>query len=430
MKNKIQAIILTAAILIPTLSSAGCNKAGTTVPTGGEGSTVSAEETSRSESRTSSTTNQPYVTATASVSVTGDLLMHDPILTNNYNKANDTYDFSDIFTYLKPYVQKSDFAVANLEVTLAGDKIPYRGYPCFNCPDAIVDATQDAGFDMLLTANNHSNDSWLSGILRTADVLKQKGMDFTGTRSTSGDKPYLIKNINGIKVGFMNYTYESRRKDGVRYLNVALDVNAAPLVNSFHYQDLDGFYNQAAASINQMKDEGAEAIVMFIHWGVEYKLKPNNTQKKIAQKLCDLDVDVIIGGHPHVIQPLEILKSKDGNQIVCLYSTGNAVSNQRIYRASIKTGHTEDGILFTATFSKYSDGMVKVTGLDALPTWVHLYDKNGRDVFQIVPLDKKLDWKQDLGLQNSEDGVDNAKKSYDRTIALVKDGLDEFKRIA
>jgi poly-gamma-glutamate synthesis protein (capsule biosynthesis protein) len=179
-----------------------------------------------------------------------------------------------------------------------------------------------------------------------------------------------------------------------------------------------------------MKDEGAEAIVMFIHWGVEYKLKPNNTQKKIAQKLCDLDVDVIIGGHPHVIQPLEILKSKDGNQIVCLYSTGNAVSNQRIYRASIKTGHTEDGILFTATFSKYSDGMVKVTGLDALPTWVHLYDKNGRDVFQIVPLDKKLDWKQDLGLQNSENGVDNAKKSYDRTIALVKDGLDEFKRIA
>ena len=226
----------------------------------------------------------------------------------------------------------------------------------------------------------------------------------------------------------MNYTYESRRAgDKVLKRNARTKDS---LVNSFSYGDLDSFYDEVKTRINQMKEEGADALVLFIHWGDEYKLTPNNTQKKIARKMCELGIDVIIGGHPHVIQPLEIIKSVDGRHTtVCLYSTGNAVSNQRIYRASIKTGHTEDGILFIVTFSKYRDGRVEVTGLDALPTWVHLYKQNGREAFQIVPLDVSGDLKNKFGLQYSEDGFENAMKSYQRTMAIVKDGLKEFENL-
>ena len=113
-----------------------------------------------------------------------------------------------------------------------------------------------------------------------------------------------------------------------------------------------------------MKEEGADALVLFIHWGGEYKLTHNNTQKKIARKMCELGIDVIIGGHPHVIQPLEIIKSVDGRHTtVCLYSTGNAVSNQRIYRASIKTGHTKTEYCLSLPFQNTGTAGLR------LPVW-------------------------------------------------------------
>lgn len=426
--------MLAVPVIILFAITVGCADFGQRETAGAGYAAQTASSAATGGSKTAPAVPEPVsaVVSTATLAATGDLLMHDPILTNNYDEQTGSYDFSGIFTYIKPYVQKYDFAVANLEVTLAGnDRIPYRGYPCFNCPDEIVDAAKDAGFDMLLTANNHSNDSGLNGILRTAAVLAQKNMGYTGTRHSEQEKPYRIQNVNGINIGMMNYTYESRRAGDKRYLNVMLEQRAIPLVNSFSYGDLDSFYDEVKTRINQMKEEGADALVLFIHWGDEYKLTPNNTQKKIARKMCELGIDVIIGGHPHVIQPLEIIKSADGKHTtVCLYSTGNAVSNQRIYRASIKTGHTEDGILFIVTFSKYGDGRVEVTGLDALPTWVHLYKQNGREVFQIVPLDVSRDLKNKFGLQNSEDGFENAMKSHQRTMAIVKDGLKEFEKLA
>ena len=127
-------------------------------------------------------------------------------------------------------------------------------------------------------------------------------------------------------------------------------------------------------------------------------------------------------------QPLEILTAPDGGRTVCLYSMGNAVSNQRIYRASIKTGHTEDGVLFSVTFRRTGDGPVHISGVDVLPTWVNLYQDGGRDVFQIVPLDTAKDWRTAFDLARSaDDGPANAENSYERTMALVRDGLEAFR---
>ncbi len=155
------------------------------------------------------------VTLEGTLLSTGDLLMHDPILEAAYSKTDNTYDFSRIFTHIAPYVEKADLAVANLEVTLAGDtKYPYRGYPRFNCPDAIVTAAKAAGFDLLLTANNHTNDSGLFGIRRTMEALERMDMSYTGTRKSDRDKRYRVADVGGIPVGLINYTYQAARADG------------------------------------------------------------------------------------------------------------------------------------------------------------------------------------------------------------------------
>ena len=145
-------------------------------------------------------------------------------------------------------------------------------------------------------------------------------------------------------------------------------------------------------AIANMKQDGAEVIVVYMHWGNEYRLTTTQTQRTMAQKLCDLGVDVIVGAHPHVVEPVDLLTSTvSGKNTLCVYSMGNAISNQRVEEPSItmKSGHTEDGMLFSFTVTKYSDGSVRLTDAAVLPTWVHLYSKT----YQIIPLDKTVsDW--------------------------------------
>ncbi len=371
-----------------------------------------------------------YVLSTANIGSTGDILIHSPLLPANYDEHSKTYNFEKIFTHLTPYIKKLDYSVINLEVTLADNN--FSGYPLFRSPDNLIDSAKNSGFDMFLTATNHSNDGGASGFTRTIEVLKNKNVDFIGTRLNSDDKKYIIKDINGIKVGMVNYTYGNISGDGVISVNgiPATSVNSR-LINVFDYSHLDSFYAEQANIISEMAQSGIDKIIYYMHWGNEYELKPNSTQKAIAQKLCDLGVDVIVGGHPHVIQPMDMLHSDiSGKDTICIYSVGNSVSNQRQEVMDIKSGHTEDGVLFSVQFTKYSDGTVLTSGIDILPTWVHLYRaQNGKKVYQIVPLDKNINWNNSFNLTASTSGVERANKSYNRTIQLLSDGQQKAKSI-
>lgn len=368
--------------------------------------------------------------STATVVATGDLLMHEPIF-NNAKQSDGTYNFDNIFTYLSEYAGKADYAVANLETTLRGieDGYSYKGYPQFNCPDSIVDATKLAGFDMLLTANNHSYDTRYKGMIRTLEVIDQKGLDRLGIIKEETEKRYTVKEINGIKIGMICYTYETDTDpDDVALNGIALNDDAAKRVNAFSYGELDTFYETIDGQFKAMKADGAEALVLFIHWGDEYQTKQNKKQSAIAQKLCDLGVDVIVGGHPHVVQPIDLLTSESdpSHKTVCLYSMGNAVSNQRRERMNLKTGHTEDGVLFEFTFAKYSDGTVVLEDADILPTWVNMFTSKatGKKVYQIIPLDtEKTDWKEAFDLTDTS--KKKAEESLARTQKIVGDGLKE-----
>ncbi|MGN1443616.1 MAG: CapA family protein, partial [Acutalibacteraceae bacterium] len=371
----------------------------------------------------------PVKENTVTIGSTGDVLIHKPILEAAYSSSTGSYDFNNIFTYCSSEMKNCDYFVANLETTLAGTENgrKYSTYPMFNSPDSVADALKNAGVDCLLTANNHCYDSSALGVTRTQQVVKEKGFDYVGTRLSEQGAKYFVKNIGGIKFGFTCYTYETDPPQaGRKALNgILVDTETAPLVNSFDYNNLEAFYTDIKSQLYAMKKKGADVLVVYLHWGIEYSLSANDYQKNIAQKLCDMGVDVIIGGHPHVVQPVDLISSTNSShKTVCIYSMGNMVSNQRRQYMPIKDGHTEDGVFFEMRFAKYSDGSVVFERIRVIPTWVHLYTEGGKSVYNIVPLSYDLDSKADsLGLNKSSTGLSLAKASYERTMNLVGEGV-------
>ncbi len=375
---------------------------------------------------TSTISKTEFKETAATVISTGDIMVHSPQLNGAYNSATSEYDFTPYFKEISAYFKNADLSIGNLEVTFGGNEgRAYSGYPTFNTPDSLADAIKDAGFNLLLTSNNHCYDTGLSGLKRTAQVLKQKGIEFTGTRETEDAPTYIIKKVNNINIGIINYTYETSPADpleGRKYLNGSLiNTEANGLINSFNYNNIESFYTDIGAKLNEMKNSGAEYTVVYIHWGNEYKTTPNVHQKAIAQRLCNMGVNMIIGSHPHVIQPPELLTSEDSNHTaICLYSTGNAVSNQRQeLMTSCPTGHTEDGMLFEFTLKKTRDG-VFLNSIDLIPTWVNKYPVNGKNHYTIYPIENP----DDLGKYSfNSAALGKAQRSFERTRAIVAEGL-------
>ena len=366
-------------------------------------------------------------TLSATIGVQGDILMHLPVIETAVITGED-YDFTSVFRYITNYIQSYDYAVANLETTLAGSGRPYSGYPSFNCPDGIVTSVVDAGYDMLLTANNHCNDTQMDGFDRTLQQVRDAGLESLGTYLNDQEQKFSVIDVGGIQVGMICYTYATGLTDtGYPELN-GNPMRQGGKVNFFTNDDLDSFYQKLTSLLADMDAAGAEATVLYIHWGEEYHTEENATQQAIAQKVCDLGIDVIVGGHPHVVQPVDLLESTTdpNHKTVCIYSVGNAVSNQRRNLiSSCRTGHTEDGALFTVTFEKAPDGTVSVADADVIPTWVNMSTVNGQKEYNILPLDDTTrdQWKTSFNLTDTL--YQEAVASYDRTMAIVGDGLTE-----
>ena len=394
-----------------------------------QATTTQATTEPTTEATTEPTTEPPIIKeSTATVGAVGDILMHQALIDGGYDKTTKTYDYNYIFKWFTSAISQVDYAVANLEVTLGGNENrAYSGYPCFNCPDAIVDALKNAGFDLLLTANNHSYDTGAHGFSRTQQVIAEKGLPHIGSRPTEEDKNYIVADINGIKVGMINYTYNtSIYADGSVALNgIKLSKENSQLINTFGYNKLEDFYTKLAGELEAMHADGAEATVVYIHWGNEYQTTENSLQRTIAQNLCNLGVDVIVGNHAHVPQPVDFLTSeKDENQkTLCLYSTGNSVSN--IYKTTKFPVNTEDGMIFTFTFAKYSDGTVVIESARVIPTWVYRYfdESYVRKHLVLVMDDTVEDWQSAMELDDSQ--LKSCQDSYDRTMKIVSEGLEE-----
>ncbi len=252
----------------------------------------------------------------------GDAMQHQAQL-DAARKGKD-YDYTGYFDDIKPFVSVADYAVVNLETPVSTP--PYSGYPCFNAPPAFLDALADAGFDLFLTANNHTLDRGARGLRKTIEELDVRRLAHTGTfanDSARAESVPMIVNVNDFKIGFLNYTYGTNGispRDGV-----VVDYIDRPAIRR---------------DVENSRKAGAELICVCVHWGDEYKLLPNASQRYLADFLEAIGVDMIIGGHPHVIQPMELRPNKyyPDKNILLVYSLGNCVSN-------MKTADTRGGAL-------------------------------------------------------------------------------------
>lgn len=363
---------------------------------------------------------------TATVINTGDIILHSTVL-DGAKTGDGNYDFSAFFTQATNYFKAADLATANLEVTLGGTESgAFSGYPAFNAPDSVLDTIKNSGLNFLTTANNHCYDTGLFGLKRTVQQLRAKNIDFIGTKESDADPTYMIKDVNGVKIGMVAYTYENSSGAGQKSINGNIvKAEANSLINSFSYDRINAFYTEAQSVVKDMNQQGADAVVFYMHWGEEYQLNANTWQKTIAQKLCNIGVDVIVGGHPHVVQPIELIYSEDSqNTTVCLYSMGNAISNQRkeLMNPECTTGHTEDGVLFEFTFTKYGDGETALTAVDVIPTWVNKYRGGSGYQYTMYPLESAA-MAESYGFDAQT--LAKAKASFERTKKQIASGLTQ-----
>lgn len=305
-------------------------------------------------------------------------------------------------------------------------KKSFKGYPVFISPGSIVDALIDTGFNLLTLSNNHIMDGGTKGFFSTQQIIKEKGIDYIGIRESVNKKSYIVKEIKGVKIGISNYTFETPRSNGFKTINSQrVDKSIENLIDSFNGTSLKNDLAKMEDRIKQMKAEGAEVIVFNMHWGEEYSRKPNNTQKEIAKKLSDMGVDIIFAGHPHVLQPIEFIKSqKDDRETLVVYSMGNFISNQR--SEILKQPYGEDGIIVNITIKKnLKNNKITLGELSYVPTWVNRYENKENFVYEIVPLTDGLKNTLSYNLV-SDEAKQRAKKSEQNTLEIIENSSSKL----
>ena len=295
-----------------------------------------------------------------SLLIAGDLMQHMPQI-KSAKQSDGSYDYGECFAGIKAEVERADVAIANFETTLAGQ--PYSGYPQFSAPDDFLSAVQSAGFDIMLTANNHCVDTRRKGLERTLNMMDSLGMAHLGTYRTLDERertyPYLIEK-NGLRIVLLNFTY---------------DTNGIPVPQPCHVNLMDTL--EMAADLDKARQMKPDAIIALPHWGIEYQTLPSKEQREMAAWLLSHGVDHIIGGHPHVAQPLEL--RNDGRNLVA-WSMGNLVSNQ-------SKPNTYGGYMVRLDITKSG---LQTTLSDCYYTlyWVSRPPDNGyRHTYRILPID-------------------------------------------
>jgi poly-gamma-glutamate capsule biosynthesis protein CapA/YwtB (metallophosphatase superfamily) len=292
----------------------------------------------------------------------GDVMGHGMQITSAFDEKTNTYNYDDVFSPMASVFGLADFVIANLEVTLAGP--PYSGYPQFSSPDELVDGLTNAGVNVLVTANNHTVDRGKQGIIRTVNVLNDKGIPFAGAYKDSAHRALsypLIIEQNGIRLALLNYTYGTN----------GIPVPHPTIVNLIDTALIRSDYKKA---ISLEVDE----VIAFMHWGNEYQLSPSLNQLMLTRFMHDLGIRIVIGAHPHVIQRMEAsfdTDSTDGR--VAVYSLGNFVSNQR-------PRYRNGGAIAAIQIEKVGN-RIKISNAGYFLVWVHTPIIEGKRKFRVLP---------------------------------------------
>lgn len=337
-KSTILAALLLLAIGTSLLSMVGCN----------------TERRGTDKDSTATDT-----TARITLLFAGDLMQHITQI-NAARVAGDKYDYTDCFALVRPLIEEADIAIGNFEVTLGGK--PYRGYPCFSAPDEYVLAIRDAGFDVLLTANNHCLDSGRKGLERTIRMLDSLRIPHCGTYATpearQKEYPLLIEK-KGFRLALLNYTYGTN----------GLVVKKPNVVN---YIDTTTIARDIVAAQAKQPD----AIICCIHWGQEYQTRQNREQEQLADWLLAHGVTHIIGSHPHVVQPIEVRGTEETGRHLVVYSLGNYLSN-------MMNKNCDGGLMVTLELEK--DSVTRMKDASYQLVWVSRPIVSHKKVHRLIP---------------------------------------------
>ena len=305
----------------------------------------------------------------------GDFVLHMPVI-DAARTADGGLDFPAMLAPVADLIGAADFTVANVDGVMGASDV-YSGYPRFSSPVELMDALQDAGVDMLTMANNHALDCDYAGVIAQLDACDARGMDHIGAARTQQehDTPQ-IREINGIRVGFLNYTaHANGREEACVPEAAAYGINFAYTANF-------------AADAQALRDAGAEAVVAFMHWGEEYNRVADEEESVLASRLIAAGVDVIVGGHPHVIQRIywhEGQRLSDGGAqtTLCCYSLGNFLSNQQ-------SEYQNCGIIFEFTLKKDAGGHVTVHSPGYIPVFVWREEAGQGYTYRVLATERAL----------------------------------------
>lgn len=317
---------------------------------------------------------EPHRIEEISIASVGDIMAHKPQINAAYVGGEKQYDFYPVFQPIEKYIKEADIAVGNLETTLAGAEKEYTGYPEFNSPEQLAEALKLTGFDVITTANNHSLDRRSHGVKSTLSFLDEQDLSYTGTaRSQEERDQILIKNVKDINIAFLSYTYGTN--------GIPIPKDEPYLVNLIDKELIK-------LDIQEAKRQNVDIIVTSIHFGNEYQRNESVEQRELVDFLLEQGVDVVLGGHPHVIQPMEIrnVTTIDGEEKECflIYSMGNFISNQR-------DRYRESGIILQIFFEKNFDtNETTLQKVEYIPTWVDKSNVKGKNRYHILAVEEAI----------------------------------------
>ena len=298
----------------------------------------------------------PWVARSATILSMGDIVMHNAIREAAHDTATDTYDFKPMFSLIEPIIQDADYAMINIDGVAIG---PFKGrwysFPRFNTPVELLDNLRDVGVDMITTANNHTLDFYWDGLKKYLHLIEKAGLDQVGGARTQEERntPF-IRDINGIKVGFLSYTTMTN----------AMEKDCDPAATQYGVAYTTGA--NYARDVQRLRDAGADFVVVYMHWGNEYERSANKYQIAIARDVAAAGADIIIGGHPHVIQEIKTVTADmangQRNTVLTAFSMGNILSNQ-------PEQYRDTGYMFRFTIDEVEEGVFKVASPEYIPTY-------------------------------------------------------------
>ena len=325
---------------------------------------------------------------TMQIVMVGDMLMHDKIL-ESAKQEDGSYNFDHIFVHVKDFISAADLAIVNQETIMGGDRYGYTGYPSFNTPFALADAEVAAGFDVLLLATNHTLDKTKNGVLNCMEYLDTTHPDlgYVGINHSQEEQDNNIYTYeaNGITVAILNYTYGT---------------NGIPIPSDMPYI-VNLLDEDKVRSDVRKAEEIADFTIVCPHWGTEYKLEADDSQKKWANIFLEEGADLVLGAHPHVIEPIEWLTDENGHEMLVYYSIGNFINGTSSTGHGV-TNRMVGGIADVTLQRNEETGEVEIVSHDAVPIICHIAYDTEYTVYYMKDYTEELAAKNRILSQDAE----------------------------